>query len=125
MKLWRTRRGKRPDPPPGWAATSEVRSILTAAAPLSAAIGVFGTIYGAAAAPLMGEWRTVLSSIVIFSGAVQFGVVGILLAGGSGLALVATAAMLNARNPPVGRGPAAISPGTSAQARGGGVVPVG
>ncbi|MDQ4027046.1 MAG: AzlC family ABC transporter permease [Actinomycetota bacterium] len=74
------------------------RAVLLAAAPLAAAIFVFGTIYGAAAVTIASPAKTILSSVVIFSGAVQFALVGLLLTGGSPFAAVATAVMLNARN---------------------------
>jgi predicted branched-subunit amino acid permease len=74
-----------------------VREILPAV-PLALAIAVFGTIYGAIARPLLGVGPTVLSSVVIFSGAVQFTVVGLLLAGAPPLALLLAALTLNLRN---------------------------
>ncbi len=72
--------------------------ILAAAAPLALAIAVFGTIYGAAARPLLGAWKTIVSSAVIFSGALQFAVVGLLLAGASAAAMLLTAVVLNLRH---------------------------
>jgi len=74
-----------------------VREILPAV-PLALAIAVFGTIYGAVARPLLGLGTTVLSSVVIFSGAVQFTVVGLLLAGAPPFALLLAALTLNLRN---------------------------
>ena len=71
--------------------------MLLAAAPPAVAICVFGTIYGAAASAFATPAEIILSSLVIFSGAVQFALLGLLLAGGSPLAILATAAMLNAR----------------------------
>ncbi len=68
------------------------------AAPLAVAICVFGTIYGAGASAFATPSEIILSSLVIFSGAVQFALLGLLLAGGSPLAIVATAAMLNTRH---------------------------
>jgi branched chain amino acid efflux pump len=74
------------------------RAVLLAAAPLAAAIFVFGTIYGAGAVTIASPAKTILSSVAIFSGAVQFALVGLLLTGASPFAAVATAVMLNARN---------------------------
>lgn len=74
------------------------RTVLAAAAPLAAAIGVFGTIYGAAASAVASPAEIIFSSLIIFSGAVQFAFVGLLLAGASPVAMLATAATLNARN---------------------------
>ncbi len=62
------------------------------------AICVFGTIYGAGASAFATPLEIILSSLVIFSGAVQFALLGLLLAGGSPVAILATAAMLNARH---------------------------
>jgi 4-azaleucine resistance transporter AzlC len=74
------------------------RAVLLAAAPLAAAIFIFGTIYGAGAVTIASPAKTILSSVAIFSGAVQFALVGLLLTGASPFAAVATAVMLNARN---------------------------
>src|SRR3712207_6073621 len=74
----------------------DTRRVLIAAAPLAAAILVFGTIYGAGAATVATAAMTIFSSVVIYSGAVQFALVGLLLTGASPLAAVATALMLNA-----------------------------
>lgn len=74
------------------------RAVLLAATPLAFAILVFGTIYGAGATTIASPAKTIFSSVVIFSGAVQFALVGLLLTGASPLAAVATAVMLNARN---------------------------
>lgn len=79
-------------------AEGNTRAVLLAAAPLAAAIFVFGTIYGAGATTIASPAKTILSSVIIFSGAVQFALVGLLLTGASPIAAVATAVMLNARN---------------------------
>jgi predicted branched-subunit amino acid permease len=71
---------------------------LFAILPVAVAIGVFGTFFGAAAAPLMGIALAVLASALIFSGAVQLTVVGLLLAGASVPALLAATVILNLRN---------------------------
>jgi 4-azaleucine resistance transporter AzlC len=81
----------------GFAGT-DTRRVLAAAGPLAAAIFVFGTIYGAGAVTVASPAMTIFSSLVIYSGAVQFALVGLLLTGASPLAAVATALMLNARN---------------------------
>ncbi|MBI3975088.1 MAG: AzlC family ABC transporter permease [Armatimonadetes bacterium] len=74
------------------------RSILLATLPLAFAIGVFGTIFGAAARPLIGAGLTLAASGLIFSGVVQFATVGLLLAGSQPAALLVTAIALNLRN---------------------------
>src|SRR6187200_2043560 len=69
-----------PDPAP-----PSVLRIVAMAAPAAAAIAVFGVLYGAAARPLMGPELTMLSSVIVFSGA-------------GGPALLATVALLNVRH---------------------------
>lgn len=75
-----------------------ILQILVSAMPIALAIGVFGTIFGAAATSLMGPGLTIASSLIVFSGALQFAMVGLLLTGGSTSALLATAVMLNLRH---------------------------
>lgn len=62
------------------------------------AIMVFGAIYGSLARPLLGAAGAMLSSLLIFSGAVQFTIAGLLSAGAGAGALVAGALTLNLRN---------------------------
>jgi predicted branched-subunit amino acid permease len=71
--------------------------ILAAAAP-AAAIFVFGVIYGSLARPLIGGGPTMLSSLFIFSGSVQFALAGLLSSGAGVAALVGGALTLNLRN---------------------------
>lgn len=66
--------------------------------PIVAAIGVFGAVYGAAAQPLLGTWLTIASSIVIFSGTVQFTMVGLLSAGTGPVAILWAVLVVNVRN---------------------------
>jgi branched chain amino acid efflux pump len=66
--------------------------------PLALAIAIFGTIYGAVARPLLGVAQAVLSSALIFSGSVQFAVLGLLFGGAPPVALLLTALTLNLRN---------------------------
>ena len=74
------------------------RSIVVTALPAAAAITVFGTLYGAAAQPLLGTPLTIASSVFIFSGALQFAIVGLLAAGAAAPALLLTATTLNLRH---------------------------
>lgn len=74
------------------------RGLLAVAAAPAAAIFVFGVIYGSLAHPLMGPKATMLSSLLIFSGSVQFTVAGLLSAGAGTGALLSGAATLNLRN---------------------------
>jgi predicted branched-subunit amino acid permease len=72
--------------------------LLISAAPLAAAIGVFGVIFGAAAQAHTDAPLTLAMSLLVFSGSLQFAVVGLLASGAGGLAIVATAVALNARH---------------------------
>jgi predicted branched-subunit amino acid permease len=71
---------------------------VVAGLPAALAIGVFGALYGAAARPLLGPELTVVASLVIFSGALQFATVALLAAGAAAPALVITAVVLNLRH---------------------------
>jgi len=66
--------------------------------PIAAAIGVFGMLYGAAAQPLFGTWLTLFSSVVIFSGTVQFSMVGLLAASAGPVAVLWAVFVVNIRN---------------------------
>lgn len=70
---------------------------LAAAAP-ALAIAIFGVIYGSLAQPVLGLGATLLSSLLIFSGSVQFMIAALLLAGAGMGAVVAGAFTLNLRN---------------------------
>lgn len=73
-------------------------STLGAAAPVAGAIMVFGTIYGATSQGLLGTPLTLLSSALIFSGALQFALLGLLSAGASTVVILLTGATLNLRH---------------------------
>jgi predicted branched-subunit amino acid permease len=77
---------------------ASVRSILATSLPAAAAIGVFGAIYGAAARPVLGVSLTLGSSLCIFSGALQFALVGLLGVGATAPALLLIAGTLNLRH---------------------------
>lgn len=72
--------------------------LLLAAAPLAAAIGVFGVIFGAAARTQMDAWLVLAMSLLIFSGSLQFAVLGLIVSGAGPLAIIITALGLNARH---------------------------
>lgn len=78
--------------------TASLRPIIVAALPAAAAIFVFGVIYGSLAGPVLGATATILSSLLIFSGSVQFTLIALLAAGAGPAALLAGAATLNLRN---------------------------
>jgi predicted branched-subunit amino acid permease len=80
--------------------TEQTRSPASVAtlAPIAGAIAVFGVLYGAAAQALFGTWLTLFSSVVIFSGTVQFTMVGLLAAGSGPVALLWAVFVVNVRN---------------------------
>ena len=78
--------------------TKVIRDILITSLPAAGAIAVFGTLYGTAAQPLMGTPLTIASSMLIFSGALQFALIGLLSAGAGAPALLLTAGTLNLRH---------------------------
>lgn len=87
---------------PATAVTAPTRSLLAAALPIAAAIGIFGVVYGAAARPVLGAPLAVVSSLMIFSGAAQFTMVGLLAAGAAPAAVLGSAAVLALRHVPLG-----------------------
>jgi predicted branched-subunit amino acid permease len=87
---------------PGRIPTVTIGSILATSLPAAGAIGVFGAIYGAAARPVLGVPLTLGSSLCIFSGALQFALVGLLGVGAATPALLLLAGMLNLRHPVLG-----------------------
>ena len=80
-------------------ALAERDSIRRAAAGIAVYAGVFGLAFGAvAAAAGLSVLQTVVLSAVMFSGASQFALVGILAVAGSPVAALAAALLLGARN---------------------------
>jgi predicted branched-subunit amino acid permease len=75
-----------------------LRTILVPATPVALAIGAFGVVFGAAATPTIGLALTVAMSLLVFSGAVQFAVLALLVAGAGAIPILLTALALNARN---------------------------
>lgn len=75
-----------------------ILQVLISAIPIAFAIGVFGTIFGAASTPLIGRELTLAASLIVFSGALQFAMVGLLLAGAPVTPLLVTAVLLNLRH---------------------------
>ena len=60
--------------------------------------------FGVLARPVMGSVAPIVMSIVVFSGAAQFGSLAILAAGGSVAAAIAAGVLLNARYLAMGLG---------------------
>jgi predicted branched-subunit amino acid permease len=63
---------------------------------------VLGVSFGVLAEPLMGPVAPVVMSVVVFSGAAQFGATAVLAAGGDAFTAIAAGTMLNARFLPMG-----------------------
>jgi predicted branched-subunit amino acid permease len=77
-------------------------AVTGTAAPIAAAIGVLGVVYGALAQPILGGGLTIASSVVTFSGAAQFTTVGLLGAGASAAGVLAAVVPLALRHLPLG-----------------------
>ena len=75
-----------------------MRARLAAILPAIAAIAVFGSLYGAAARPVLGVPLTLAASLLVFSGSLQFALVALAAAGAPAGALILTAATLNLRH---------------------------
>lgn len=88
----------RPGGPRSGSSSGGLAGIVATALPAAAAIVVFGAVFGAAARPLVGAPLTLLASALIFSGALQFAVLGLVGAGAAAPALLATGAALNVRH---------------------------
>jgi predicted branched-subunit amino acid permease len=74
-------------------------SVLRDAVGLGLAVGLYGAAFGAAAdAAGLNLWQAVTMSALMFTGASQFALVGVLGAGGSALAAVGSALLLGTRN---------------------------
>ncbi len=66
---------------------------------LGLAVGLYGVAFGAAAdAAGLDVWQALVLSALMFTGASQFALVGVLGAGGSGLAAIGSALLLGTRN---------------------------
>jgi predicted branched-subunit amino acid permease len=76
--------------------------VLSGALPVAAAIGVFGVVYGAAASPVLGPALTVISSVIMFSGAAQFTMVALVAAGAAPAGVLGAVATLALRHLPLG-----------------------
>lgn len=80
------------------ASRQTARTIAVAVLPLAGAIAVFGTIYGAAAEPTIGAALTIATSLLVFSGTLQFATLGLVALGAGPAAVLLTAAALNSRH---------------------------
>lgn len=75
--------------------------ILVDVLPVAAAIGAFGVIYGATASTVISPGMTVTSSLLLFSGAAQFTMVGLVDAGATPAAILVAVAVLGLRHLPL------------------------
>ncbi len=80
--------------------SSPVRSaVVRDAVGLGVAVGLYGAAFGAAAdAAGLSPWQAATMSLLMFTGASQFALVGVLGAGGSGAAAIGSALLLGTRN---------------------------
>ncbi len=84
-------------PPP--LAQQRRNEVLRQCLSVGVATGAYGISFGAlSVAAGLDLWQTMALSLLLFSGASQFAVVGIIAAGGSGAAAVATSSLLGLRN---------------------------
>ncbi len=75
--------------------------ILVDVVPVAGAIGAFGVIYGATASSIISPAMTVTSSLMFFSGAAQFTIIGLVDAGATSTAIVLAVAVLALRHLPL------------------------
>src|SRR5438132_12858526 len=74
------------------------RAILLTAAPIAAAVFVFGMSFGVlAVAARLPAWSVMLMSVLVFAGSAQFAAIGVIAAGGSVLTAIFAGALLNLR----------------------------
>jgi len=75
------------------------RAVVRQALSVGLATSAYGVSFGAlSVASGLDVWQTVILSLLLFSGGSQFALVGILGAGGSGAAAIATSTLLGVRN---------------------------
>ena len=65
--------------------------------PFGVAVFAIAISYGVLARPVMGSVAPIVTSVIVFSGAAQFGSLAILAAGGGAAAAIAAGVLLNAR----------------------------
>jgi predicted branched-subunit amino acid permease len=75
------------------------RQVIRQCLSVGIATGAYGISFGALSVTAgLSLWQTIALSALLFSGASQFAVVGIIAAGGAGAAAVATSSLLGMRN---------------------------
>src|SRR3954470_5569159 len=81
---------------------SDIRIGMRAGLPLVLPTLLGGLSFGVLAQPVMGSVAPILMSLIVFSGAAQFAALTVLTAGGSALAAIVSAMLMNARWLPMG-----------------------
>ena len=82
-----------------WRVSFERRVVLRDSLSVAIPVGTYGAAFGAAAvAAGFSVLQSCILSLILFSGASQFAVIGVLGAGGSAVSAIATAALLGIRN---------------------------
>src|SRR3954464_3311087 len=81
---------------------SDLRTGLKAGLALILPTFAGGISFGVLAQPVMGSIAPILMSLIVFSGAAQFAALTVLTAGGSALAAIVSAMLMNARWLPMG-----------------------
>jgi 4-azaleucine resistance transporter AzlC len=76
---------------------ARLRAGIRRGLPFGVAVFAIAISFGVLARPVMGTWPPIVMSIVVFSGAAQFGALAILSAGGGTGAAIAAGVLLNAR----------------------------
>src|SRR5947199_5420892 len=76
---------------------SRRRAGIRRGVPFGIAVFAIAISFGALARPVMGSIAPIVMSILVFSGAAQFGALAVLTAGGSAGAAIAAGVLLNAR----------------------------
>ncbi|HUG86657.1 MAG TPA: AzlC family ABC transporter permease [Euzebya sp.] len=78
-----------------------VTSAMVDAVPVATAIGVFGVIYGATATTVISPPMVAASSVLLFSGAAQFAMVGLIAAGATPVGILLGVTVLGLRHIPL------------------------
>lgn len=84
------------------ASATSRRDLAAASLSVGVAIAVFGVVYGASAAPLLGGNLTIMSSALTFSGAAQFTMVALAGNGATPAAILGAVFLLGLRHLPLG-----------------------
>src|SRR5215469_17820350 len=93
------------------AITQPPREVLTRAAGIGVAVGVYGVSFGVlAVAAGLSPAQACVMSMLVFTGASQFAFIGVLAGGGGALAAMGPAVMLAVRNAAYGLSLASIFP---------------